>query len=664
MSGPFDLEKALAEMEDGEAPEAPETSGTSLEEYHAQLLAEEEEASAAEVVEAPKMEALPEEEDDGFDLGASARGAAQGLTFGFGDELSAGLAAGMGALTGQGDFSDLYSSTRDQIRSENTEASEVSPGSYAVGEMAGAVLSPMPGGVARGAGAAARGSRLMQLAKAAKTAREAKALGAAKTLAAPAARQTFGQGMKEAGKAGLRAGARGGAEGAAYSAGLSEEDSMGGVAMDALQGMAVAGGVSGGGTAAARSIKPLARGAYNLATSGGFKIPEQALDRVLARPGQVLDATEGGFEKVLPDRFIQGVDELKDSLFRQSREAQELIPDQVKLNVGGPLDEVYARMSKYLEDGSNIPTPQGRQGYNTLRKYAGLLERAKADGGLRGQKAKQLLMEIDDATRPSGPMKVAQITGRLEGDLKAVRKALDTELKSTVPEYAKAMVPVARRGKILDQIRKRGLDVKEETVGRRLKEAAVSPDRFKGRRDVLADMGEELGSDFLDAIDDTAAKDAFHKVFYQGSAGVKVGQFGGLALGSALGASSSSEGGNSGVGGAVGGMLGFFLMPKAGRGLLRAPAAVKKLGDSWRKLYEASPKAMQQIATLTRERGISPLAAHAVVSKQDPQYAEEYNRVRRELQEEIGGVAQEGTPQDHSTRMATDPEYRKKFLGE
>lgn len=90
---------------------------------------------------------------------AFGRGAGQGLTFGFQDEMSAALSAGAQSLFNDANYDDAYAASLDRIRGDNRMAAE-NPG-YLPGEIAGSIISPV-GAVGMGAKGASAAGRLLR----------------------------------------------------------------------------------------------------------------------------------------------------------------------------------------------------------------------------------------------------------------------------------------------------------------------------------------------------------------------------------------------------------------------------------------------------------------------------------------------------------------------
>ncbi len=196
---------------------------------------------------------------DFSDAESFGRGALQGATFGFSDEI-AGVATGAyDALTG-GDFTESYNETVEGIRKANKQAREANPYSYLGGEVGSAFF--VPGGLARvgikGATAAANAGL------------KARSLAAAK---------------------------EGAAYGAAFGAGHAEgglQERAAGAGMGALTGAAVGGVLPGtvdafsaawrGGTGLMRALKNPERMAREKVA--------QALSRDFSASGQVLTPTQ------------------------------------------------------------------------------------------------------------------------------------------------------------------------------------------------------------------------------------------------------------------------------------------------------------------------------------------------------------------------------------
>ena len=166
-----------------------------------------------------------------------ARGAAQGATFGFADEI-AGAAGAVGAsLSGDPrSFGDAFRAERDESRAAFRAAEEANPKISLAGNLIGGAAVPLPGGGVVGLGRAAlRG----------------------------------GQAIRAGAKAGAKVGA---ATGAAFGLGSSEADltrgDFGGAARDTAQGAVVGGALGAGVGAAERGIARVARGVFTPTAAG------------------------------------------------------------------------------------------------------------------------------------------------------------------------------------------------------------------------------------------------------------------------------------------------------------------------------------------------------------------------------------------------------------
>lgn len=73
---------------------------------------------------------------------SAGRGALQGVTFGFGDEMYGAAAGAYDKLLGSGDFSGTYERERDAVREANDKAQQANPGTFLAGELAGGLALP------------------------------------------------------------------------------------------------------------------------------------------------------------------------------------------------------------------------------------------------------------------------------------------------------------------------------------------------------------------------------------------------------------------------------------------------------------------------------------------------------------------------------------------
>ena len=171
---------------------------------------------AADVVEDQPQEEVEAKAPDVGKAEAALRGAEQGLTFGFADELGGAIGAGIEAVAEEPmeqeskmeQLKRLYDEYREFNRARYEQAEEAQPGAFMAGDVAGSVIMPIPGaGVRAGAKAARLGGKA-------------------------AAKQLIKQGAKA-----------GAATGALEAAGRTEEEL---ISEEGLQDVAVGAGAGGG----------------------------------------------------------------------------------------------------------------------------------------------------------------------------------------------------------------------------------------------------------------------------------------------------------------------------------------------------------------------------------------------------------------------------------
>lgn len=207
-------------------------------------------------------------------LGALARGAAQGLTFGFEDEIRAGLGA-VGSeisdlFTGKEEnIADKYRRLVADIRKANKAAEEAHGGLFLTGEIAGGIAPALlTGGSSLGISGAKTGGKLA---------------------------------LKELMKQGAKTGAK---YGAAYGLGKSEADLTKGEVGQAL-GETLAGGATGAFAGAA--LPAAIRGISEIAPVGKIKgAGEKASEWMLDKGGKLFRKTGKAFSKARSGETVRG----------------------------------------------------------------------------------------------------------------------------------------------------------------------------------------------------------------------------------------------------------------------------------------------------------------------------------------------------------------------
>ena len=266
---------------------------------------------------------------------ALARGAGQGLTFGFQDEASAALSAGMQSLFNDANYDDAYAASLARMRGDNRLAAE-NP-FYTGGEIVGAVANP---------------------------------LGA------------VGAGLKGASAAGrlARAGGMGAVQGGISGVGYSER--QGSERLNDAAAPAVVGGLLG---AAAPMVAPrLIEGAERL-KNAAFDTPTQAGERAIGREmgsyntvGEVRDALDalgpqGMLADLAPSAGVQAVSRagdnipggsLPDALARRQRAAPDRVRGIMEDATGTNIDDYAGRVEEL-----QARAEQAGKGYDAIRRY-------------------------------------------------------------------------------------------------------------------------------------------------------------------------------------------------------------------------------------------------------------------------------------------------------
>lgn len=208
---------------------------------------------------------------------AFGRGATQGATLGFGDEIEGAVQAtgrkllpdslgGGGAGDAKRSFSDLYKESRNVARDENTAAERASPKTYIAGQVAGSLAPTVAGGGIAGKLLAA----------------------VAPSLAAAPATSTAARLLAAVGAAG---------QGAVQGAGYSNADTTRGLAGDTALGAGVGLAGYGAGTAA-ETLGGKAAGAFaRLRAVASSRAAKQAADEGTARVASLAGKLGGETQK-------------------------------------------------------------------------------------------------------------------------------------------------------------------------------------------------------------------------------------------------------------------------------------------------------------------------------------------------------------------------------
>jgi hypothetical protein len=257
------------------------------------------------------------------------RGALQGATFGFGDEIYGAAKGAYDKVLGSGDFGGTYAKERDAVRSANKRAADANPLSYFAGEVGGGVALPF--GMA-GAGA--------------KAATQA-------TNAGLAARS-------------VTAAKQGAGYGAAYGFGTAEGDA-------AQQGLSTLGGAVAGGV-----VGGALPGAVSLASSA-MRMPGQAV-RVVSNPKSVAAEkfAEARARDIGSDALATGSNPVAQDLARLASEKAAGRSGQMLADMGGENTQNLVRSAV------NMPNARAERFNQVLNRRQAVQTRQLEDAVSKG----------------------------------------------------------------------------------------------------------------------------------------------------------------------------------------------------------------------------------------------------------------------------------------
>lgn len=502
------------------------------------------------VAEKRAMEAAQRPPEPQSKAGSFVSGLSQGLTLGYGDEIIGGMRAGIGALQGEGDFSDLYTKYRDEQRGHQDKMRDANPKSTFAGELVGGVGTAFLPGGAVGTGA-----------KLGKQVAAATGLGAAAGVgygegesASDMAKEALVGGVLGAGSLGLTKGV-----GAVASPVGKVANKVGGKVVD-------------GAKAGVRKA---------VAAVGG--VPDEAVQKYLKNP-EKYDKVKGAAE--LSEEIGLALESLKERVVKGSESATDMIPDDLGVDPTDAIKIIEAKIANLKKVGITNATKA------EIKEYAGMKDALKKlyvqgelwdDTGrtttrfkqpVPGKDIKGMIKRLDRETRYAD--RSGQFDDPLNVGKKELRASFDTNLKEAIPEYAEAMGDVAADAKALNVASKQF--GKQDTATSRLKMLGNRPQDKQEVGDALGALDERMGTDFVGQNANRQTAELFEKDATRGSRNVNLW---GALLG---GAYSLVTGDPTGLvfsvpGGALTGAMADKYGPKATKQLLRQYVSAKKLGD-------------------------------------------------------------------------------------
>lgn len=413
------------------------------------------------------------------------RGAAQGASLGYADELTGALEAAGDVLTGKArtqDILDQYRKRREESRLAYKTAQQDSPYWYGGGELTGGLATTAIPGLSFAKGASL-GSKLGTAAK----------LGAAVGGGASEADLTKGE-----------------------AADLATDVGLGAAAGGVLQG-----GLSGLG-AAARQLSPtnVAKKSANIFLNA----PEQITEKYMRNPQAIKDAElihqvgTGFTEEALPA--------LKRLTTEGSKASRELLKQEGKTIPRARVAQIYDEAAEEIAQKSEgiITDPQKAAAYKAFKqaakKYSADVDPTTGQAlpeALSTNRLKDELQSLDRMTEYKiGPGAFGKVDNTLK---KQVRKRLDEELKGISPEYAKMMPEVAADAQLLGK----ATDLSKSPAGFTNLFKKLARDEYgTGQipRKTLEAVDARLGTNYVQRAENAMVKEAFDKSVTQGSMNV------------------------------------------------------------------------------------------------------------------------------------------------
>jgi hypothetical protein len=312
------------------------------------------------------------------------RGAAQGATFGFADEITAGAQSVFGDKT--------YKQARDENRNFDRASEEQNPNAYLGGNVAGGLATAViPAGAAAGLGRMAA------------------------------------QGAAMGGVAGL---------------GASEAEDLQGMVKDTAIGAGFGGAIPVGmnlaGKAISKVAKPLVKGVNKVA----FDVDSDVTEALMNNPKALQGAKSvSGLE----DDVVQSANRMKERVSQGSSEAWDTLGQSKLTNAETTKKTILESLEKNLFDKNHLKiNPDGQVVANPLSQSQRVIKQAEAikqyltNTDLSEVELKKFVLSLDDEI--DWDKKALKASNEF---LKSIRHDVDQNLKSLNPDYKKAMEGVA-----------------------------------------------------------------------------------------------------------------------------------------------------------------------------------------------------------------------------
>lgn len=477
-----------------------------------------------EAVSKPKFDPSQpfEASDTPSQLESGLRGAAQGATLGFSDEIAGGAGALWDSLSPdqKKSFEDLYIQNRDESRSANKAAQEANPITYGASEIGGGVATAFVPGLNAG--------KLATL------------------------------GGRVAANAGL---------GALAGAGMSEADNASALAKDAAIGGALAGGLSYGLEKAAPYVKQganyigqkLSDGSDEIAKKIGkigFGVDEKATANYLANRADVNNASSLGdiAEAVLdPNDKSSTLRSMRQKSSDLSSAAWDTLSDDIGMSKQSLIDSIR-KAQEGLQIKGNIIGDTQQKAYSSLDNLANQF--GNLDENIDEKTLKSIIQNLDANINWQNPD--AKATNEA---LKGVRRYIDSTLKSNNPAYKDAMTKTADVTDATKEVQKvfqnRSQPENYDKFTKQVKNL-VNKDDMSAASQAVDKIQEHTGYNLRKDITDAWTKQQFEKGATNGSRNTLLGTVTGGAVGSLLGPAGAA------IGSAAGGSAGHTVDKYAG----------------------------------------------------------------------------------------------------